>query len=225
MKFGAIVTEGSGKLSGHVASHDRNGAYLKSNITPLARRSSTQTVIRNRMKTLSKQWRTLSVTLRRQWNTAAKNHQSTDVFGDTHNPTGFNLFIKLNEALLSIGRPVITAPPVFSTVPLFTSMTVTAAAANLIIATNYITVPINTMMVVMATRGLSVGVSNAKKSDYRIITVLNTGVAFPNNITDEWVAIFGPYANSTGQKIFVKAYLVQRLTGLQGAIRTGVDIH
>jgi hypothetical protein len=50
MKFGAIVTEGRGKIGGHVASKNKSGAYLRTKVTPVNRQSVAQSNVLRGMR-------------------------------------------------------------------------------------------------------------------------------------------------------------------------------
>ena len=127
MKFGAIVTDGRGKVGGHVASKNRAGSYLRSKVTPVNPRSLSQVNVRQRLSTLSIAWRGLTASQRLQWNRAVENFAKTDIFGDLRNPSGFNLFQRLNNNLLSTGSAQINVPPTPVAVPSLTSLTPTCS--------------------------------------------------------------------------------------------------
>ena len=111
MKFGAIVTDGRGKIGGHVASKNRGGAYLRTKVTPVNGQTTAQTSIRNRFTNLSQGWRGLTADERNAWNAAVADYARTDIFGDLHQPTGFNLYQRLNNNLVTIGEASISTPP------------------------------------------------------------------------------------------------------------------
>ena len=70
LKFGAIVTDGRGKIGGHVMSKNRGGAYMRTKVTPSNPRSTAQTTVRSHLTTLSQGWRGLSATAIAAWNSA-----------------------------------------------------------------------------------------------------------------------------------------------------------
>jgi hypothetical protein len=47
--FGAIVVDGRGKIGGHVMSKNRAGAFMRTKVTPINRKSSFQTGVRSRL--------------------------------------------------------------------------------------------------------------------------------------------------------------------------------
>ena len=101
IKFGAIVVDGRGKIGGHVASKNRGGAYLRTKVTPTNPQTTFQSAVRNRLTAFSQGWRGLTQAQRDAWNAAVSNFSKTDVFGDIKQPTGLNLYVKLNSKFRS----------------------------------------------------------------------------------------------------------------------------
>ena len=56
LKFGAIVTDGRGKIGGHVASKNRSGAYLRTKVTPSNPNTVAQVQVRSILASLSQSW-------------------------------------------------------------------------------------------------------------------------------------------------------------------------
>lgn len=110
IKFGAIVTDGRGKIGGHVASKNRSGAYLRTKVTPSNPDTPAQSQARSLLGSLSQAWRDLTDAQRLAWNSAVTDWSKTDIFGDIKNPTGLNLYIKVNANLSSIGLAHISVP-------------------------------------------------------------------------------------------------------------------
>lgn len=117
IKFGAIVTDGRGKIGGHVASKNRSGAYMRTKVTPANPNTIAQSEARSILASLSQSWRTLTKDQRLAWNNAVGDWSKTDIFGDIKNPTGLNLYIKLNANLLGVGLVAINTPPLKQDVP------------------------------------------------------------------------------------------------------------
>jgi len=117
MKFGALVVAGSGKIGGHVASKNRGGAYLRTKTTPNNPQTTAQQNARALLGSLSQIWSTLTNEQRLSFDNAVASFATTDIFGDIRNPSGINLFVKLNANLGNIGEsPILTAPAKVETV-------------------------------------------------------------------------------------------------------------
>jgi len=111
IKWGALVTDGRGKIGGHVASKNRSGAYLRTKVTPINPQTSAQSAVRSSFGAISQAWSGLTQALILAWNGAVADWQTTDIFGDLKKPTGKNLFLRLNQQLEVTGQTQITAPP------------------------------------------------------------------------------------------------------------------
>jgi hypothetical protein len=110
-QFGALVVAGSGKINGWVASRNRGGAYFRTKVTPINPSTSAQQNARGILGSLSTQWSQLTEAERLSFNNAVADFATTDIFGDIRNPSGINLFVKLNTNLINTGQAQITAAP------------------------------------------------------------------------------------------------------------------
>ena len=70
IKFGSIVTRGSGKLGGHVFSRNRGGAYIRTNQTPSNPQTAFQQSGRATFTELTQGWSALTQNERDSWNNA-----------------------------------------------------------------------------------------------------------------------------------------------------------
>ena len=219
-KFGAIVVDGRGKLGGHVASRNRAGAYFRTKVTPVNPDTSFQQAVRSLLTSLSQSWRDLTNDERSAWNASVSDFAKTDVFGDIRNPTGFNLYIRLNANIDTVGGSTIDIPPLPGAV---TATEATAAVFNLTGNISTIaftpTVPAGEAVIVRATPGLSPGISFVK-SEYRIIEILAAAATSPADIDASYIAKFG--APVEGSKIFVTLETVNITTG-QKSVDSHVD--
>lgn len=210
-KFGAVVVAGSGKIGGHVASRNRGGAYFRTKVTPLNPRSTFQSVVRSTLSLISQQWRELTEAQRSAWNKAVADFKSTNIFGDIVNPSGFNLYQKLNNNILQVGGSMITDPPVPSTAGLIDTLSLTASTTAKSIA--YTSgEDADSVMMLYATPPLSQGKSFVK-SDYRLVEIVQTNTGSPHVFTAPYLARFGTQG-AIGQKVFVKAFLISTVTGI-----------
>lgn len=212
MKFGAIVVDGRNKIGGHVASKNRGGSYLRTKVTPVNPQSSAQVGVRNNFTASSQAWRGLSDTQRSSFEAAVEDYKRTDIFGDIRNPSGFNLFMRLNQNLREIGQSPITAAPLPISVPPMVTLSVAAdESAQTVIATFTPTpIPAGYMVVFEATPPVSAGRTYVK-SLFRKILVVDAAGTSPQALTTQYVAKFGAFV--TGQRITVRAKMVSKTTG------------
>ena len=205
LKFGAIVTDGRGKIGGHVASKNRAGAYLRTKVTPSNPNTVAQMQARSILASLSQMWQTLDDSQRSGWNDAVKEWGTTDIFGDIKNPSGINLFVKLNSNLLSVGLPILPDVPAKSEVPAVVLVSASYSVSGGTLFVNFDTNLANGKIVlVRATPKLSAGVSFVK-SQFRVIGYENIQGASAGLI-GAYNAKFG--TPSVGDNIFVSVQLV-----------------
>lgn len=214
-KFGSIIVAGSGKIGGHVASKNRGGAYLRTKVTPINPRSTFQANVRNRFIGLSQAWRGLTQDQRDAWNAATADYARTDIFGDLRNPSGINLYQRLNNVLENIGESAINLPPAPSAVQALTAVSLsgTIAVPTLSLIINEI-MDADTALIISATPPLSAGKTSVKAA-FRQIDVAFGAVSEVLDIMDAYVAKFGSLGE-VGQKIFVRVQPASLLTGQVG---------
>ena len=205
LKFGAIVTDGRGKIGGHVASNNRAGAYLRTKVTPSNPNTVAQAQARGILASLSQGWGQLTDSQRQGWNGAVKEWGTTDIFGDIKNPSGINLFVKLNSNLVSVGLPQVSDVPAKSEVP-----TVIAVDAVYRISTDTVNITFDSLLadgyiaLVRATPRLSAGVSFVK-SQFRVIGYGNVAVG-NLSLAGAYSTKFG--AVSVGANVYVSLQFV-----------------
>jgi len=216
IKFGAIVVAGSGKIGGHVASKNRAGAYLRTKTTPTNPNTPAQAQARSILGSLSTAWGLLTEDQRKTWNDAVASFATTDIFGDIKNPSGINLYVKLNANLEASGQAQLVVAPAKLEIPFFplTSAVFTISTATLDFNTeaqNY-----NGEFVKMqATPAFSAGISNFKSKLRNI--VYNEDISNSANNYIAYVMKFGePVA---GSKIAVSIAVILP-TGQQGTAQT-----
>jgi len=223
-KFGAIVVDGRGKIGGHVFSKNRGGSYMRTKVTPTNPQTIHQAAVRNRLTQFSQGWRGLTQAQRDAWNAAVGNFAKTDVFGDIKQPTGLNLFVKLNSNLDLIGVAAILLPPLPSEVEAVLTISAASAVTGSVFDVAYTPtpVPVGTTFVLEATAQVSPG-KNFLKNEFRVLTTIAAASTSPEDIAAAYVARFGSLIE--GQKVGVRMYPVNAVTGQKGqALSTTVII-
>lgn len=190
IKFGMFMTDARGKVGGHVFSKNRSGAYVRTKVTPSNARTSRQTFIRSLLASLSASWSALTDSVRNGFNEAVADWATSDIFGDSRNPTGKTLFTKLNMNLGNTGQVLINAAPEKVTVPDFgeTEIEISLGATTLEI-TSANTVSGNVVQV-SATPPLSKGTS-FYKGKFRQIGFYPSSTQLKLVSYSEYVAKFG----------------------------------
>lgn len=219
IKWGALVVDGRNKIGGQVASKNRNGAYMRNKVTPVNGKSASQVTVRNRLASLASGWRGLTAGQRLAWNAAVSDYKKTDIFGDIQNPSGFNLYVKLNSTLINTGLAAISAPPLPVAVSVFSAFSVAFAfgAQTAVVTVLPAVLPDDERIIIRATPALSAGKSFVS-SEFRQIQVVTAVVAGSINIAAAYIAKFGPIG-AAGSKIFVEIIHVNEVTGQMSQVQ------
>lgn len=219
-KFGSIIVAGSGKIGGHVASRNRSGSYLRTKVTPTNPNTKYQSAARSYVATTSKAWAGLTLAQRESWNAAVQNYAKTDIFGDIKNPSGFNLFVKLNSNLLATGTAIITTCPALQAIDAVSTATIVADVSDAsIIITLATAVPVGFKCRVRMTEPTGAGISYIKNK-LRVVQFLPAGAVAAIALTANYNAHFGS-VGTAGQIIHYELDFVSTTTGQVGAKLSG----
>ena len=205
IKLGAIVVDMRGKSNGHVFSKNRGGAYMRTKVTPSNPQSTFQMNVRGIFAAISSAWSSLTAANRQSFENLVSSYARTDIFGDLRNPTGKNLFQRLNQNLELTGQAQLTTCPEPSEVPF----------ANVIEAAGDVSIPgfdvtlggdtTGSKLMIFATPPLSQG-TKFVKNKLRLIEVQDGAGAGSFDITASYAARFGAIA--LGQNIYVGVRVV-----------------
>jgi len=212
IKFGSIVTDGRGKLGGQVYSKNRAGSYVRNNAIPSNPRTTFQMKSRNLLAQLSQAWSGLTEQERNAWNGAVEKFPRKNVFGDTRNLTGKNLFTSLNKNLLQVGKSQLEVPPAPADSIGISDYSAISNIAEDELEINVTTENSNGDLVIRATPPVSPGKTYVKNLlrviDYgsatgnaQTVNVLNTYTDRFGSLSENQVIYFGIYSvNSAGVK-------------------------
>ena len=212
--WGALVTNGAGKIGGHVASHNKGGAYLRTKVKPKNPQTAYQVNQRYTLVSFSKGWAGLTAAQQAAWNAAVVNWTHKNNLAGTVTPTGKNLYSKLNIHLTTIGASTITTPPTPASLSEITGLAVAAATpTTLTVSWTSGAVPAGQTWAVWGISGVSAGRSFVKNR-FRQFTTVAAAATSPANIFTAYNARFG--APVVGQKIFIKIVQIDIATGTPG---------
>lgn len=211
MKFSALVSDMRNKLNGSVFSKNRAGSYLRNKVTPSNPSTASQALVRSILGTLSSGWRSLTEAQRDAWNSAVESWVTTDIFGDTVTPSGFQLYVRLNGNIVNAGGSAISTPPLPTGISGATALSLVAdtSTPELTITSTPGTVPAGQACIVESTAGLSAGIFNFS-GKYRKIATLAAAASI-GDVYTEYAAKFG--APTVGTKISVRIKFVNITTG------------
>lgn len=217
--WGALVTDGSGKLGGHVASKNRGGSYLRTKVKPTNAQTPAQMAARESLASFAQGWRGLTEAQRLSFNSAVGNFPIVKN-GKTILMSGEQLYIRLNVNLALIaGSPITTAPlPVEIPSVNLTEAVVDISSTTATLSINVAAVPMGFQAVVEATAPLSPGIYNAT-SEFRFITV----PGFSMNDANVWAAYIAKFGTPpVGQKIYFRLKVISEDNGQAGVATTAV---
>lgn len=222
IKFGLVVTEGSGKLGGHVFSKNRGGAYIRTKVTPLNPQTSYQANVRFLLTTWSKAWSALTQAQILAWNAAVSSFAKTDQFGDLRNPTGKNLYVRLNVNLANAGAASISDPPVPVALSEITGLAVTATApGTMSVSWTSGAVPAGEAWLLESIKPVNAG-RKFVKNLYRVIAVIPAAATSPHAAGIEYTTKFGNLIS--GQSVAVRVTQISNTTGQAGVPLTAQAI-
>ena len=213
--FGSFVVDGRNKVNGHVLSKNRYGPYIRTKVTPVNPQTDAQQTVRNRLATNSQAWRGLTEAERQSWIDGSANFPFTDIFGNTKTLSGQALYVSLNNNLALTGNSPNASCPSPEAIPAIESIALTAAAGTPAVSLAY-SIPDATsdfQLIVFATPNVTPGKSFVKNL-FRYTAQVSSDTASPLVLTTAWQALFG--APVEGDKIFVRAFLIDTNTGQAG---------
>ena len=123
-----MIGEASGKAGCVVASHNRNGAYLRTRTIPVNANTASQINQRNNFSAASANWRALTSAQRSAWSATASTKTLFDALGRAYQPTGQQYYVSVTRSLFqySSSAALPTTPPTAATPAALLSATVTA---------------------------------------------------------------------------------------------------
>ncbi len=219
IKFGALAEDARGKIGGIVYSRNQFGSYVREKVSPVQPSTVRQTIVRERVTTLSKRWfTTLTEAQRLAWIAFAKVTPVTNVFGNPILLTGLNAYLRLNGVLTNAGEPAIDIPPADLAITALNTATVAMAAGAGTAAITFTDTPLpaNHTLYLFATQGLSSG-RFFFKPFYRFV-----GVSAPVEISP--FAAGGLYTAIFGTMIVGSAvgWLIKVSRNNSGALTSGI---
>ena len=206
IKFGSIVTRGSGKLGGHVYSTNRGGAYVRTNQTPSNPQTTFQQSGRAVFTQLTQGWSALTEAERTSWNQATSSFPVTDRFGDSRELSGKGLYISLNKELVLIGKPILSVAPSPGPILVPSALEVIVFIADGTLTVNLPSLSGSDPVVISTSGVVSNGTSFVKNKMRVLLPEYVQIVQEPEQNYQAYVNRFG--TPTVGQKIFFSVYTV-----------------
>jgi hypothetical protein len=223
IKFGNVVVDMKGKVSGNVYAKNKGGAYSRVRVIPANPKSVDQEAVRANFTALSQAWRGLTQTQRDSWYQASINFPRKNRIGDVHNLSGNALYNALNRNLFDVGLSAIATAPTPASVGTVSIASVVAdnSAQTLVITLDAV-VPAGTRLKIFASATLSAGI-NSVGTKLRQIDTAAVGAGVALTETTAYLAKFGAIG-AVGSKIFISLVPVNTTTGQAGATITATTV-
>jgi hypothetical protein len=213
-KFGAIVTDGRGKLGGSVFSKNRYGLYEKTKVTPLNTPSAYKSIIKNNHKTVVSAWSNLTDAERQSWNSGTYNFPQKNTFSDTCYLSGYALFLKLNLNRLLLSQSLLHNCPTVKGISNIISASFEARYIdNTLILTYSPLCPAGFIYKVHATPPVSAGISYSNRR-FKLIGLIQSTDISPLDLS-AWYLTRYPEISPVGSKIFLKITPIEIATGIE----------
>jgi hypothetical protein len=207
---GIAITEISGKLAGTVFARNGAGLSTRNRVKGTNPRTNLQTTQRAKFSSNAGGWRGLTDAERKSWNLAAASGEwpYKNRLGETQQPSGSQLYNRLNDTITSVGGAVITTPPLKVSFTAITLGALTSASGTPSLSLAFTGVlGSDEGLVITATYGLSPGVSRPSRFNKVAYYTSTT----PANLLTGYQAVYGNPIEGT--RIFVRAEIVNELTG------------
>jgi hypothetical protein len=205
IKFGALAQDARGKIDGIVYSRNQFGAYARQKVSPVQPQAFRQTLVRERLTSLSKRFSTVITDSQRQaWNAFAKVNPVVDVFGNPQALSGISAYVRLNAVIENAGAALIDTPPADLSVTGLLSMTAAAAAGAATLGITFTATPLGAglELYIWATQGLNAG-RQFFKPNLRFLGVSAAAQASPFAAGTLYTAKFGSLISGSAIGVLV----------------------
>lgn len=110
VRLSTMISDIKGKSNGSVFSKNSGGVYFRNNPNGGGKKSANWDKQKNKFASLASSWRGLTNEDQTAWNNATTNYPTTDAFGQTRIPSGYELYMRLNGHMNAVGLPSFTVP-------------------------------------------------------------------------------------------------------------------
>ena len=110
IKLSALVSDIKGKMEGTVFARNSGGLYMRNNPIGVQKKTAKWGANKSRFASVVSSWRELSARQQAEWNEMAVNYTGHSIFGDDRKRSGYELFVKINQTLITSGLPAVLKP-------------------------------------------------------------------------------------------------------------------
>lgn len=126
IRLSALATDIKGKSGGSVFSTNAGGTYFRNNPSGTGSKKPATSNRKQLFASLSQSWRNLSNAQQVAWSEAGILYPTTNAWGETRIPKGFELFMQLNGNLQAAGESLLLVPVAPRGLPAINSLEFTA---------------------------------------------------------------------------------------------------
>lgn len=110
IKLSALVSDIKGKMEGTVFARNSGGLYMRNNPIGVQKMTAKWGANKSRFASVVSSWRELTAKQQASWNEMAVNYTGHSIFGDDRKRSGYELFVKINQTLITSGFPAVLKP-------------------------------------------------------------------------------------------------------------------
>lgn len=111
IKFSTLVSGVSGKSNGSVFGTNNAGSYFRTNGSKIKPNTSANSRRKSLFSEVASSWRNLTEEQQTAWNNSVTNFIVQNSFGDNRTPSGYEVYSRINNALLERGSSLMLMPP------------------------------------------------------------------------------------------------------------------
>lgn len=121
IRLSALATDMKGKAGGSVFSTNSGGVYFRNNPSGTSSKKPANGLRKQMFATLSQSWKLLTEEQMTAWADAGILYPTTNAWGESRIPKGFELYMRLNMNLLAAGLAPLVVPVTPRSIPSITS--------------------------------------------------------------------------------------------------------
>lgn len=110
IKLSALVSDIKGKMEGTVFARNSGGLYMRNNPIGVQKMTAKWGANKSRFASVVSSWRELTARQQAEWNEMAVNYTGHSIFGDNRKRSGYELYVKINQTMITSGLPAVLKP-------------------------------------------------------------------------------------------------------------------
>lgn len=110
IRLSALATDMKGKAGGSVFSTNSGGVYFRNNPSGTSSKKPSNGLRKQMFATLAQSWKQLTDAEMTAWADAGPLYPTTNAWGESRIPKGFELYMRLNMNLMAAGEPILSLP-------------------------------------------------------------------------------------------------------------------